>query len=622
MPSWKKIIVSGSDAQLSNVNIGGTDTQYDTGLFDSFTAQTNVSTAVKNINDVLAGLAPQQAPELTEIARISGTAGSTAYLGFDDSNLISGYTGAQSSASAIGATQVAAFNQFTSDNVTRLGIVGTNMNAVKVQLNPNTAANTVTYTNYNQYAFKSPADASTTPETYSIWLNGSKLNDYVVSNSSTGLNATSSGNPSNPIGTFTLSPAKSAQFTTSGNELTLFKHRSGSFSFGSNVTLWRNGYNYLTISQSYGGTLYDTNYIDWIYDPNSTACTVNLFTSRSTTEGGDDTTIYTGTKWSSGVKYYTGISFKPTASISHWYANSYTLPTATFTYAYTPYIYTGTTTPTSQTSTIAVSNTSNTASRVELTGTTVTVPSGIRLLGQNATLAGSLTHFKSSKTPSFSTITMPKPMYDPINTANTSLVENFCIENYRFNDTTYATQTAAGAASARDSGSYDSTQLIVVNGALRRPSYLITTLSLGTTLSTVSPAQSITLNNTGTTNQVYIRRFQLPAGTYAGVSVTIEGSGINLLTAGQSNSIKVYLHVPDMASDPSSYDTTYVQAVNGSTIDTSFPLTSTSTNPATFKFNFGAGRINSDGSTNGYIFLKLESTSTSWTGYINKITVA
>jgi hypothetical protein len=164
--------------------------------------------------------------------------------------------------------------------------------------------------------------------------------------------------------------------------------------------------------------------------------------------------------------------------------------------------------------------------------------------------------------------------------------------------------------------------LIVVNGALRRPSYLITTLSLGTTLSAVSPAQSITLNNTGTTNQVYIRRFQLPAGTYAGVSVTIEGSGINLLTAGQSNSIKVYLHVPDMASDPSSYDTTYVQAVNGSTIDTSFPLTSTSTNPATFKFNFGAGRINSDGSTNGYIFLKLESTSTSWTGYINKITVA
>jgi hypothetical protein len=173
MPSWKKIIVSGSDAQLSNVNIGGTDTQYDTGLFDSFTAQTNVSTAVQNINDVLAGLAPQQAPEASEIARISGTAGLTAYLGFDDTNLISGYTGVQSSASAIGATQVAAFNQFTSDNVTRLGIVGTTMNAVKVQLNPNTAANTGTYTNYNQYAFKSPADASTTPETYSIWLNGS-----------------------------------------------------------------------------------------------------------------------------------------------------------------------------------------------------------------------------------------------------------------------------------------------------------------------------------------------------------------------------------------------------------------------------------------------------------------
>jgi hypothetical protein len=77
-----------------------------------------------------------------------------------------------------------------------------------------------------------------------------------------------------------------------------------------------------------------------------------------------------------------------------------------------------------------------------------------------------------------------------------------------------------------------------------------------------------------------------------------------------------------MTSDPKGYDTSYIQAVNGDTIDTSFPLTSTSTNPALFKFNFGAGRISSDGSTNGYVFLKLESTSTSWAGYINKITVA
>jgi len=622
MPSWKKIIVSGSDAQLSNVNIGGADSQYDSGLFDSFTAQTTVASAVQNINDVLAGLAPQQAPELTEVSRISGTAGSTAYIGFDDSTTITGYTGVQASASAIGATQVAAFNQFSTDGSLRLGVVGTTMNGVKIQLNPNVSANTGTYTNYNQYAFKSPADPTTTPETYSIWLNGSKLNDYVVSSATATLSATASGNPATPIGTFTLSSAKSAQFTTSGNTLTLFKHRSGSFSFGSSVSLWRNGYNYLTISQSYGGTLYDTNYIDWVYDPNSTACTVNLFTTRSTTEGGDDTTIYTGTKWMSGIKYYTGISFKPTASISNWYANSYTLPNATFTYAYTPYVYTGTTTPTSQTSTVAVSNTSNTASRAELVGTTITMPSSVRLLGQGVTLAGSLTHFKSSKTPSLSTITMPKPMYDPISTANTALVENFCLENYRYNNITYVTQAAAGAATARDSGSYDSTQLIVTNGALRRPSYLITTLSLGSGLSTVSPVQSSTLSNTSTTNQVYIRRFQLPLGTYAGLSVTIEGFGINLLTAGQSNSINVYLHVPDMTNDTLGYDTSYVQAVNGITIDSSFPLTSTSTNPALFKFNFSAGRISSDGSTSGYVFLKLESTNQAWAGYINKITVA
>ena len=46
MPSWKKIIVSGSDAQLNSVNVGsGT---YNTGLFDTYTSATTVGKTTAN----------------------------------------------------------------------------------------------------------------------------------------------------------------------------------------------------------------------------------------------------------------------------------------------------------------------------------------------------------------------------------------------------------------------------------------------------------------------------------------------------------------------------------------------------------------------------------------------
>jgi hypothetical protein len=600
MPSWKKIIVSGSDAQLSNVNIGGTDTQYDTGLFDSFTAQTNVADAVKNINDVLAGLAPQQAPEASTLGLTAATSPSR-ILAFNDSSKPAGYTGAEAAATAIGRTSVGIGGTFT-NSTTRIGTVYLNLNGTVVRLNETVAANAGTYTNYNQYAFKTPADPSTTPETYSIWLNGTKLNDYVVS-ATTGF-STSSGNPATPIGTFTLSPAKSAQFTTSGNELTLFKHRSGSFTFGTDTTLWRTGYNYLTISQSYGGTLYDTNYIDWINDDNAVAISATTFTTQSVLF----TSASNADKWLSGIKYGTNLSFLATSSINNYYANTYTNATHTYTLSGTRYnAATSAGSTISDTATFTIPTPVSTASKVE-SSASFTVTTAHRVLGEQLTLNSALSHTNTEKSSINSTINfVPRFLFDPISlTANTDAIEYFGSENYRIEqgtDTGLSTATFA-------SGSYNNNNLIIVNGALRRPSYL--TSRAATDLTAYAPGysanpSSITISGTKTFN----RKFNLGASVVAKIVVSVTGDDIIYSGSGANKLVFKFV-----SPDTSGLET--FTAIEGSSIlQGAMPSTRTSHGTDTFTINLGSSNI----PANSWFAIQIESAG-AWTGYISQLSVA
>jgi hypothetical protein len=600
MPSWKKIIVSGSDAQLSNVNIGGTDTQYDTGLFDSFTSQTNVAAAVQNINDVLAGLAPQQAPEASTLGLTAATSPSR-ILAFNDSSKPAGYTGAEAAATAIGRTSVGIGGTFT-NSTTRIGTVYLNLSGTVVRLNETVAANAGTYTNYNQYAFKTPADPSTTPETYSIWLNGTKLNDYVVS-TTTGF-STSSGNPATPIGTFTLSPAKSAQFTTSGNELTLFKHRSGSFTFGTDTTLWRTGYNYLTISQSYGGTLYDTNYIDWINDDNAVAISATTFTTQSVLF----TSASNADKWLSGIKYGTNLSFLATSSINNYYANTYTNATHTYTLSGTRYSNALSGSTISDIATFTIPTPASTASKVE-SSASFTVTRAHRVLGEQLTLNSALSHTNTEKSTINTTINfVPRFLFDPISlTANTDAIEYFGSENYRIAQDTISGLSAATFAS----GSYNNNNLIVVNGALRRPLYL--TSRAATDLTAYAPGysanpSSITTGGTKTFN----RKFNLGASVVAKIVVSVTGDDIIYSGTGANRLVFKFVSPDTLGLE------TFTNIENGSSIlQGAMPSDRTSHGTDTFTINLGALNI----PANSWFAIQIESAG-AWTGYISQLSVA
>ena len=600
MPSWKKIIVSGSDAQLSNVNIGGTDNQYDNGLFDSFTAQTNVSTAVQNINDVLAGLAPQQAPEANTLGLTSALAPSRR-LAFNDSSKPTSYVGAQSAATAIGRTAVDIGSEFT-NSTTRIGTVYSNLSGTVVRLNETVTANAGTYTNYPAFAFKIPADPSTTPETYSIWLNGTKLNDYVVSN--TNGFSTSSGNPITPLGTFTLSPAKSAQFTTSGNELTLFKHRSGSFTFGTDTTLWAKGYNYLTISQSYGGTLYDTNYIDWVNDDNAVAIAATTFTTQSVSF----TSASNADKWLSGIKYGTNLSFLTTSSINHYYANTYTAATHTYTLSGTRYsAATSAGSTGNDTTTFTIPAPASTSSKVESSGS-ITVSTLQRVLGEQLTLNSALSHTNTEKSSINSTINfLPRFLFDPLTlTTNTDTTEYFGSENYRIEQ---GTATALSTATF-NSGSYNNNNLIIVNGAIRRPLYL--TGKSSTDLTTFAPGYSANPSSITTSGtKTFARKFNLGASAVAKIVISVTGDDITYSGGGANKLIFNFV-------SPSTTGYTSYQPIEGASfLQGAMPDNRISPGTDTITLNLGTDSV----PANAWFAIQIESAN-AWSGYISQLSVA
>ena len=312
MPSWKKIIVSGSDAQLNSVNVGtGT---YDTGLFDTYTSATTVGTAIGDFNNILKALAPAQAPAYSTLGA-TGSVGqassvSPTFVGVGGLTYISK---PYLSGSGIIANNTTFQKYSDTSNRNYLGAISASraFSSFRITTNPATTANASTYTNYPNGAFF--AQLGTTEETWTLKLNGSQLDSFTVRDA----NASSSINAN--FGTFTVGPYKSAEFITTGDDVTNYGSRSGSFTFTIPATeanlAWNPGLNNFEVTRSVGGTEYKSNTY-WLWDPG-----VNVLITETSVKllSGSNTDVY------GGIEYLTTApTLQVTASVDNFYKYSWT----------------------------------------------------------------------------------------------------------------------------------------------------------------------------------------------------------------------------------------------------------------------------------------------------------
>ena len=291
-------ISANTDNVLISGNTGATgsigdpeDGTYEDGLFTDFTPATPIGTAVDRFNEVLRALAPEPAPSLDNINSndtfVSGN------LSFGVSNSISGYTNVSTAA---GNTAVDVNGTYVISS-TREGIIATTLaNGV---LNDDVIGDIGgPGIPYEDNAFANGNLGSVVLE-----LNGSTL-DSIDLTSTTG--ATSSTN-------LAISVLKFVKFSN-GDDFQTFNYRTGTFSISTGNMV--NGFNYARVIHS-GLTSGDiqTNFIEWVYDPDSN----NISGGTAIITG----ITLTGVRRISGVEYNTGGNVNYQLDVLNIYRNIY-----------------------------------------------------------------------------------------------------------------------------------------------------------------------------------------------------------------------------------------------------------------------------------------------------------
>jgi len=360
MAEWKKVIVSGSNAELNRIFASGaitgsavsssgklfaslsldpqnwvviyksesgqfyytsstsvgntvigtpTDGTYNDGLFP-FTSGTTIANAVDDINEILAGLVPAEAPPLQSLGDTEAAAGFVATnLSFGVANTISGVTNvsALDTLAAIDVSGSYTSTTLQSGSVSyRLGLnSNTTLQTITGRLNLTVAQNGGTggaAVNYSASAF---GDANV-GKLY-LYFNRTDSQSLEIDLESTpaGISVT------NTSGTLAVSPTQSAYFA-GGTAYNGFINRTGSFTIVTTHQL--EGMNYIRVVHTSSTFERTTKYIQWINDTSNQSSVVTSTTGSFTG---------TGIKYLSGVKYHTGGNVEYRATITNAYRNTY-----------------------------------------------------------------------------------------------------------------------------------------------------------------------------------------------------------------------------------------------------------------------------------------------------------
>ena len=261
---------SGSFTLAASADAGSTigaaeDSDYTDGLFEDFTSNTAIGTAIDRFNEVLKALAPAPAPGLDNIN--STNTGATGVLSFgssnDQSSASPAYVSVAASAGLAAAVDVnGSYAVTTSSNNIRLGVFNGSTHISGV-LNSDVTYNSQgsNIQNYPAFSF-GDGDVGT----LRLSVNGSTIKDVNLTSALIGSGTSGLGTGSYVDGNgsgFNFFSTPSTGTFSNGNAFESFKHRTGQFVIASSTQ--RRGWNYARLSHIRGSTI-NTNYIEWIND--------------------------------------------------------------------------------------------------------------------------------------------------------------------------------------------------------------------------------------------------------------------------------------------------------------------------------------------------------------------
>jgi hypothetical protein len=499
-------------AQYSNIGLPE-DGTYTDGLYTDVTDSTYVGTMIDRFNEVLKGLSPSPAPDLDNLEGVTSTGVNSIILGFGAAASTSSYSNVTGTGSLSAVNFTGTFSRSTGagGGYLRMGTFSATT-TLSIRLNEDVAADGSPFTNYPANSFNVPVTGS---EPYTLEING---NTYTE---------TPSGTNSLSGTYFTLTAAATGFFPATGLPFNIFRNRQGTVSIPAG--LWRNGWNFIKVKQ--GST--QTNFVDWVYDPAAAsgnfAYVFNNFTTSSVSP--------TGEKALSGIKYYTGFSYNVTGSITNYYKNVYNTTAKTFSS-----VTSGVTA-----ASVTITTPITVESLLQVNSSHTLASSGIRLLSQSLSSTLSITN-DFSKTGNTGAITTPTVLLDNINTANTTIAENFCLEDRRVPSASYDTQISATNAIGTfpSASALGSSELAVYNGTLRYPTQVLNSGNVSG--AGVFYAISGQPNYAGVSeDRWFFRTFQNGGNAVATFTLSISGTNINFTAFGgtlSGNAVKIWIKVP------------------------------------------------------------------------------
>lgn len=302
--NWRAVIIASGNTSTTGITQSSgilgtpTDGTFSDGLI-VLTDSTKTVDAVDEINEVLKLLAPQAAPDLTNISKTSAGSFVSGKVSFGISRNDISYVNVASTA---GNAALDINGTYTASG-TRLGI--TNATLVSGVLNDSVVAG-------SSY----PADAFGEADkgTLKLTLNGVVVDTIDLTSSS--------GAITGGAGRLSVQ-AVSAVTTTAGQPFAFKKYRKGTYNIPN--SLFVNGFNYFRITHAQGAVTATTNYLEWVYDTDSSSL---AFISTPSLVN----PVLNGSKYISGVRYHTGGTIQFSAVTANIYKNVYSASANAFSY--------------------------------------------------------------------------------------------------------------------------------------------------------------------------------------------------------------------------------------------------------------------------------------------------
>lgn len=498
------LTLSGTVVAMQGLPLGQniSDASYQEGLFETWNSTTTIGYAVKEINNLLKALAPSRPPALSSLS--SNDTGNTGRVMVDSSHLFADH-------SPIPLKSVDGLYA-ASSNIRGIFQSGSSFSgklADNVAIGPGSPYSAYSTASINK------ADAGTL-ELY--------VNDSVVRT----IDLATAGAVNDVLTGFVLSATQSVVFPTTGIAFEGFKYRTGTWKIG--APHQRLGYNTMKVVHVSEGVECTTNQLEWFIDGGGSSI---IYSNEQTSE-----LSLTGTKYLSGVAYYTGGSYKYSITGSNVYNGSV--------YSHNAVQYTTNYGLQSVTSEYLPAAAGDTTKLFEVYKNVLFQTSGIRLVDGSVSIRTTIpTVFGSSVQSSGVEIT--NILLDNVASTTTATNETFTAENYRLrSNSDFDSFLEVGSWDSSISLAASSTTgynngLQVGESKLRRGSVNWSAIANG-------PANNVNYSTgMGSEDRTYYRMF---IGTSGGANFTlrINGSGATVVAANaiftEASRIKVEFKAP------------------------------------------------------------------------------